>query len=91
MGYPDNLVGDQIPPIARLIMVADAFDSMTSTRTYRPPKTVPEAFVELRRCAGTQFDQRAIHALERAVEKLPNGWKPKPEAEAKTDAELVRA
>jgi HD-GYP domain-containing protein (c-di-GMP phosphodiesterase class II) len=88
MGYPDGLVGDEIPLIARLIMVADAFDSMTSTRTYRPPKTVPEAFVELRRCAGTQFDERAITALERAIQKR-GGWEPKPEARQEADALYV--
>ncbi|MGZ4139984.1 MAG: HD-GYP domain-containing protein, partial [Actinomycetota bacterium] len=55
-GYPDGLVGDEIPLFARLIMVADAFDSMTSTRVYRVAKTVEEALAELQRCAGTQFD-----------------------------------
>jgi len=73
-GYPDGLVGDQIPLFARLIMVCDAFDSMTSTRVYRVAKTVEEAFVELRRCAGTQFDEASLAALEKAVAR--NGWEP---------------
>jgi HD-GYP domain-containing protein (c-di-GMP phosphodiesterase class II) len=79
LGYPDGLVGDQIPLFARLIMVADAFDSMTSTRTYRTAKTIEEAFAELRRCAGTQFDSRALAALELAIAR--NGWTAHPEIE----------
>jgi putative nucleotidyltransferase with HDIG domain len=73
-GYPDGLVGDEIPLFARLIMVADAFDSMTSTRVYRVAKTIEEAFVELRRCAGTQFDEGCLDALEKAV--AGHGWEP---------------
>jgi HD-GYP domain-containing protein (c-di-GMP phosphodiesterase class II) len=73
-GYPDGLKGEDIPLFARLIMVCDAFDSMTSTRTYRVAKTVEEAFVELRRCAGTQFDVASLNALERAVAE--HGWTP---------------
>ena len=73
-GYPDGLVGDQIPLFARLIMVCDAFDSMTSTRVYRVAKTIEEAFAELRRCAGTQFDKASLDALEKAVAR--NGWQP---------------
>lgn len=73
-GYPDGLVGDQIPLFARLIMVCDAFDAMTSTRVYRVAKTIEEAFVELRRCAGTQFDMGCLDALEKAVARF--GWEP---------------
>lgn len=76
-GYPDGLAGDDIPLSARLIMVADAFDSMTSTRSYRPPKTIDEAIAEIRRCAGTQFDLGALEALERAI--ASEGWQPAPE------------
>lgn len=77
-GYPDGLRGDQIPLFARLIMVADAFDSMTSTRTYRKAKTIEEAFAELWSRAGTQFDGHAIAALARAIRE--EGWEPQPEA-----------
>lgn len=78
-GYPDGLIGDQIPLFARLIMVSDAFDSMTSTRVYRKAKNIEEAFIELRRCAGTQFDQQALAALQRAIDE--QGWEPAPEAD----------
>lgn len=71
-GYPDGLAGEDIPLVARLIMVSDAFDSMTSTRSYRPAKDVESGIKELRRCAGNQFDSRAIDALERAIAR--HGW-----------------
>jgi len=47
---------------------------MTSTRVYRVAKTIEEAFAELRRCAGTQFDKASLDALEKAVAR--NGWQP---------------
>ena len=66
-GYPDGLVGDEIPEFARLIAVADAFDSMTSTRSYRGARSVDAAIRELRRWAGTQFDAGMVEALVVAV------------------------
>lgn len=77
-GYPDNLSGDEVPLTARIVMVADAFDSMTSTRSYRPAMPVERAMTELRRCAATQFDPQMIAALDRAI--VRNGWQPSPEA-----------
>ncbi|MEA2375781.1 MAG: hypothetical protein QOD53_2244 [Thermoleophilaceae bacterium] len=55
-GYPDGLVGEEIPLGARIIAVCDAFDAMTSDRPYQPAVSLPEALAELRSCAGTQFD-----------------------------------
>ena len=78
-GYPDGLVGAQIPTIARIVMVCDAFDSMTSTRVYRKAKQLEDAFAELNRCAGTQFDPECIRALEKAV--ATEGWEAEPEAD----------
>ena len=71
-GYPLGLAGDAIPESARIVSVADAFDSMTSTRSYRRSLSVPDAVAELRRCAGTQFDPVFVEALVRAVER--DGW-----------------
>ena len=71
-GYPDGLAGDKIPEFARLIAVADAFDSMTSTRSYRGARSVDAAIRELTRWAGTQFDPAIVGALVRAV--AVNGW-----------------
>lgn len=59
-GYPDGLAGVEIPLGARVIAVCDAFDAMTSRRPYAPSRTADEAMVELRRCAGTQFDPSIV-------------------------------
>jgi len=72
LGYPDGLAGDQIPEFARIIAVADAFDSMTSTRSYRSARSVEAAMRELKRWAGTQFDARMVDALIAAV--TSQGW-----------------
>ncbi|RII16079.1 Cyclic di-GMP phosphodiesterase response regulator RpfG [Streptomyces sp. YIM 130001] len=66
-GYPYGLQGRQIPEFARVVAVADAFDAMTSTRSYRRGRPVGEALTELERCAGRQFDPRMVWALVRAL------------------------
>ncbi|NGN70005.1 HD domain-containing protein, partial [Streptomyces sp. A7024] len=71
-GYPYGLKGEEIPEYARVVAVADAFDAMTSTRSYRRAREVPAALAELRRCAGKQFDPRMVAALVRAIER--QGW-----------------
>lgn len=71
-GYPLGLAGDDIPEFARVIAVADAFDSMTTTRSYRGARSIEDAMVELERCAGTQFDPRMVQALTEAV--VEDGW-----------------
>lgn len=73
-GYPMGLQDEEIPEFARIIMVADAFDSMTSTRSYRLAKSVEEGIAELRRCESVQFDKRVVDWLVAAVEK--HGWQP---------------
>jgi putative nucleotidyltransferase with HDIG domain len=62
-GYPDGLEGDDIPMGARLIAVADAFDTMTTDRSYRSALSVEESFGELQNCAGTQFCPVAVDAF----------------------------
>ncbi|MET9591369.1 HD-GYP domain-containing protein [Streptomyces sp. NPDC006516] len=71
-GYPYGLAGAQIPEFARVVAVADAFDAMTSTRSYRRGRPVPVAVEELERCAGSQFDPRMVRALARALDR--HGW-----------------
>jgi diguanylate cyclase (GGDEF)-like protein/putative nucleotidyltransferase with HDIG domain len=66
-GYPDGLAGDEIPLGARIIHVADALDSMLTTRIYRAARPATEALAELRRAAGTQFCPRCVAALERIL------------------------
>src|SRR6266571_7244267 len=66
-GYPDGLEGEEIPLGARIIHVADALDSMLTTRIYRAARPASEALEELRRAAGTQFCPRCVSALERIL------------------------
>ncbi|MCX4691109.1 HD-GYP domain-containing protein [Streptomyces sp. NBC_01408] len=73
-GYPYGLTGEQIPVLARVVAVADAFDAMTSTRSYSRARPVPVALAELERCAGAQFDPAMVDALTGAIGR--HGWHP---------------
>jgi hypothetical protein len=75
-GYPMGLSGGNIPEFARVIAVADAFDSMTSTRSYRGARTPEDAVAELERCKGTQFDPVMVDALVTALGQQE--WTPAP-------------
>jgi diguanylate cyclase (GGDEF)-like protein len=66
-GYPDGLAGEAIPFGSRVILVADAYDAMTSERSYRTASTAAQALAEIRRRAGAQFDPDVVSALERCV------------------------
>jgi putative nucleotidyltransferase with HDIG domain len=66
-GYPHRLRGEEIPMLARIVHVADAFDAMTSARAYRPARGAAEALRELWRCSGTQFDAEVVRALASAL------------------------
>jgi diguanylate cyclase (GGDEF)-like protein/putative nucleotidyltransferase with HDIG domain len=63
-GYPDGLGGEAIPLASRILLVADAFDAMTSDRPYRAALSLEAALDQLRRNAGRQFDQRCVEAFE---------------------------
>jgi HD-GYP domain-containing protein (c-di-GMP phosphodiesterase class II) len=65
-GYPDRLRGNEIPLAARIIAVADTFDAMTTDRPYRKALLFDEAFAELRRFSGRQFDPEVVAAFIRA-------------------------
>ena len=67
-GYPDHLVGLDIPFPARVIAVADAWDAMTNARAYRPPLEMAEALARLRYGAGTQWDASLIELFISLVE-----------------------
>ncbi|MFD9357793.1 HD-GYP domain-containing protein [Streptomyces sp. NPDC060031] len=73
-GYPYGLTGEQIPVLARVVAVADAFDAMTSTRSYSRARPVPTALAELERCAGAHFDPAMVRALVGAIGR--RGWHP---------------
>jgi putative nucleotidyltransferase with HDIG domain len=62
-GYPGGLAGEDIPLMGRIICLADCFDAMTSSRTYRKALPLEVALTELRRCSGTQFDPRLTEAF----------------------------
>jgi HD-GYP domain-containing protein (c-di-GMP phosphodiesterase class II) len=65
-GYPDRVAGEAIPLGARIVAVADAFAAMTADRPYRAARAPAEALVELRDCAGSQFDARVVEAFAAA-------------------------
>ncbi len=69
-GYPDGISGNSIPLLSRIIAVADAFDAMTSSRTYRPRIGRDKALEELSRNAGTQFDPLVVEALLADTQQL---------------------
>lgn len=59
-GYPDGLKGEQIPLFSRVILIADTFDAMTSTRAYRKGLSYEIAFAELEEFSGSQFDPKLV-------------------------------
>ncbi len=65
-GYPDGIAGDDIPIGARIIMVADTIDAMTTDRTYRKALTFQRALEELERHAGRQFDPKLVELVSRS-------------------------
>jgi hypothetical protein len=88
-GYPMGFAGDEIPEFARIIAVADAFDSMTSTRSYRQAQGIDEAIKELRKGSGTQFDPALVDAFVAALRREP--WQLPDPPSAPLDREMVTA
>ena len=66
-GYPHALRAEQIPFGARIIAVADAYDTITSDRTYKKGRSAAEALAELERCANAQFDARIVEVFVRVM------------------------
>jgi putative nucleotidyltransferase with HDIG domain len=90
-GYPDRLSGEEIPLGARIIHVADALDSMLTTRIYRAARPVDDALAEVKDKSGTQFCPRCVAALERIL-PLDAEVGPAPSLRAEPQRpELVRA
>ncbi len=71
-GYPDALAAEQIPLGARIISVADAYDTITSDRCYKKGRSSADALKELERCANGQFDARIVEVFVRTMRQLPN-------------------
>ena len=65
--YPDGLAGEEIPLNARIVCACDAFNAMTTNRSYRAAMSAADAIMEVRRCSGTQFDPRVVEALTAVV------------------------
>jgi putative nucleotidyltransferase with HDIG domain len=70
-GYPDGLRGEEIPLIARILAISDAFDAMVADRPYRKGLPIEEALQEIRRGAGTQFDEELAAHFIRIIDQLP--------------------
>jgi putative nucleotidyltransferase with HDIG domain len=78
-GYPDGIAGEQIPVAARIVSACDAYNAMTTDRSYRKSLGLEKAVVELRANAGTQFDPAVVDALvavvtEAVAEAAEPGW-----------------
>lgn len=68
-GYPDQLSGAQIPFGARVVAIADAFDTITSDRTYKKARSPEDALAELQRCGGAQFDPELVNLFVKAMRR----------------------
>lgn len=73
-GFPAGLTGNQIPVGSRILLVADAFDAMTTDRVYRSRRPLDEAVTELQDCTKRQFDPRAVTALRQILRKNRDAW-----------------
>lgn len=69
-GYPDGLCADEIDPLARVMIVADAFDAMTTNRIYKGRKSVPEALLELVELKSKQFHPEVVESAVVALEHI---------------------
>jgi putative nucleotidyltransferase with HDIG domain len=85
-GYPDRLTGDQIPELAKIVAVAEVYDTLTAPDTYRTPMNSFEALNELRRVAGSQLDERYVEVLAELL--AGKGTEYRHADEADFDAEL---
>jgi len=79
-GYPDGLSGNEIPLGARIVALADSFDSMTSERAYNPARSLPDAYEEVFLCAGRQFDPTVVAAFEQSwqaeqIQTIAKRWR----------------
>ncbi len=71
-GYPDGLKGEEIPLESRIIMIGDTYDAMTSTRPYRKAKTPEEAYAEILKFSGKQFDPELVKIFMEVFDEFKN-------------------
>jgi response regulator RpfG family c-di-GMP phosphodiesterase len=75
-GYPDGLKGEQIPLGARIVALADAFDAIVRGRPYRAARSVDEAFAELKKHSGEQFDPGLVPLFIEETDRVESGIAP---------------
>jgi putative nucleotidyltransferase with HDIG domain len=89
-GYPNGLVGDQIPLPAKIISVADTYDVMTSRDSYRQPVSSREAIEELRRVSGAQLDERVVETFIALLERRSVTFRHADDADFERELNLER-
>lgn len=75
-GYPDRLAGKNIPLSARIVAIADAFDTILSERSYKKPRNLEDALKEIERCSGSQFDPDLVETFLRVLRTRPPAEEP---------------
>jgi putative nucleotidyltransferase with HDIG domain len=89
-GYPNGLTGDGIPEIAKVIAVAEVYDTLTAGDTYRAPMSSFEAIRELRRVAGTQLETRYVEALTQLLSGAELGYRHADAADFDAELDMQR-
>jgi putative nucleotidyltransferase with HDIG domain len=89
-GYPRGLKGEDIPPIAKIVAVAEVYDTLTAPDTYRTPMTSFEALNELRRVAGTQLDSDCVEALAELLAGRGTDYRHADEADFDRELDIER-
>jgi putative nucleotidyltransferase with HDIG domain len=89
-GYPRGLRGDDIPPVARIVAVAEVYDTLTAPDTYRTPMTSFEALTELRRVAGQQLDPVYVEALAKLLAGRGTEYRHADEADFDRELDIER-
>ncbi|HKE81885.1 MAG TPA: HD domain-containing phosphohydrolase [Solirubrobacteraceae bacterium] len=89
-GYPRRLRGDEIPAIARIVAVAEVYDTLTAPDTYRTPMTSFEALTELRRVAGSQLDATYVEALSELLAGRGTDYRHADEADFDRELDIER-
>ena len=89
-GYPRRLHGDEIPAIARIVAVAEVYDTLTAPDTYRTPMTSFEALTELRRVAGSQLDATYVEALAELLAGRGTDYRHADEADFDRELDIER-